>query len=429
MSKEESKIKIDQEFQFLIPALSEDEYSQLVQNILIDGCTDPIKVWEGHGIVLDGHNRYKICTDNGIEYKVHPIELETREDAINWIIENQLGRRNLTESQKSYLRGKRYNNEKKLAHRPEKGDQSDHLKTSEKIAQEEKIGSATVRRDAKYAEAVDLLKDGVGQDFSKKLINEEIKLPKTDVIKLAKKPAEERAALADEIQKGVKRLNEAEIAVQAKKDPSKETFAKAGDDIEFAGWAWNPRMLEAPKNTPAPQHGSAIKQRLVYLTDDIYGDDFTDEEIKEIFRTMQELSQWIFMVPTSSYEEIPEVTWPANAWLGSIVDSQSSAEFAREAVEDSECEIRFVICDLHKESIVFDKLSEFHWIIIKNSSKVQPPWTRVESVLEQAAADDLWIYLMPNITVRPREYPKLQQEGAVSQMQDVVIPESVKQTV
>ena len=144
---------------------------------------------------------------------------------------------------------------------------------------------------------------------------------------------------------------------------------------------------------------------------------------------MQESPQWIFMVTTSSYEEIPEVTWPANVWLGSIVDSQSSAEFACEAVEDSECEIRFVICDLHKESIVFDKLSEFHWIIIKNSSKVQPPWTRVESVLEQAAADDLWIYLMPNITVRPREYPKLQQEGAVSQMQDVVIPESVKQTV
>jgi hypothetical protein len=135
------------------------------------------------------------------------------------------------------------------------------------------------------------------------------------------------------------------------------------------------------------------------------------------------------MVPTSSYEEIPEVTWPANAWLGSIVDSQPSADFAYEVVEDSECEIRFVICDLHKESIVFDKLSEFHWIIIKNSSKVQPPWQRVESVLEQAAADDLWIYLMPNITVRPREYPKLQEEGAVSQMQDVVIPESVKQTV
>jgi protein gp37 len=426
MTKNEFEIKIDQEFEFLIPALSKKEFEQLDQNIQKDGCTDPIKIWAGHDIILDGHNRYRICSERSIQYKTHPIELKTREEAINWIIENQLGRRNLTESQKSYLRGKRYNIEKKLPHRPEKGAHNDHLKTSEKIAQVENKSQATVRRDAKYAEAVDLLKDGVGPEFSKKLMEGEIKLPKTDVIKLANKPAEERAALVDKIQKGAKRLSEAEIALETKKPQPKETFTKAGADIEFAGWAWDPRKLDAPKNTPAPQSGSEIKQRLVYLTEDIFGDDFTEEETKEIIRTMRESPQWIFMVDTNFLEKLNKIDWPLNIWLGYIVYCQDDADCAWEAFEEISNAAKFVICDLHEESIAFDGLSTFNWIIIKNSSKVQPPWQRVESVLEQALADSLPIYLMPNITVRPREYPRFTGQESKNTAQNVLAQESAK---
>lgn len=425
MSNEESSIKVDKEFESLIPDLSKEEYEQLDQNIQKDGCTDPIKVWAGHDLILDGHNRFKICKERSIEYKTHPIELETREDAINWIIENQLGRRNLTDSQRSYLRGKRYNIEK---NRPKAGDQSDHLKTSEKIAKEEKIGSATVRRDAKYADAVDRLKDEAGPEFSKKLIKEEIKLPKTDVINLAKKPAEERAALVDEIQKGAKRLSEAENALETKRTNAKEIFAKAGSDIEFAAWAWNPKELDAPKNTPAPQSRSDEKQRLVYLTEDILGDDFTEEEITEIIRTMRESPQWIFMVATKSPENLDEIEWPANVAAGCIIDSQLSAEEVCFSSVTIKSNIRFIICDLSKESIAFDTPLDFNWIIIKNSSKVQPPWKRVESVIDQALVDELWIYLMPNITVRPREYPRFTEEETPSLAQEVTVQESVKET-
>jgi protein gp37 len=410
MTKEQLNITIDPEFEILIPALSDEEYKQLDQDIQKDGCTDPIKVWAGHGIILDGHNRYKICTEWGIEYKIHPIELETREEAINWIIENQLGRRNLTDSQRSYLRGKRYNIEKKLPHRPEKGAQIDHLKTSEKIAQRIKRSQATVRRDAKYAAAVDLLNDGVGQEFSKKLIREETKLPKIDVIELAKKPAEESAALVDEIQKGAKRLSEAEIAFETKRTNAKETFAKAGANIEFAGWAWNPRKLDAPENTPKPQNSSELKPRLVYLTNDIFGADFTEEETKEIIQAMRDSPQWIFMVHTNCLEKLKEIDWPMNVLIGCIVDKQSTAEYACEVFEEIKDTTKFVICDLHKESIAFDRLSAFNWIVIRNLSKVQPPWQRLESVVEQALADSIPIYLMPNITARPREYPRFCEE-------------------
>ena len=127
-------------------------------------------------------------------------------------------------------------------------------------------------------------------------------------------------------------------------------------------------------------------------------------------------------------EKLKEIDWPMNVWLGCIVDCQTDAEYAWAVFEEISNAAKFVICDLHEESIAFDGLSTFNWIIIKNSSKVQPPWQRVESVLEQALADSLPIYLMPNITVRPREYPRFTEEETSSLAQDVAVQESVKET-
>jgi ParB-like chromosome segregation protein Spo0J len=429
MSEGKFKPEIDEEFQFLIPVLSDEEYMQLDRNIQKDGCTDPIKVWAGHDLILDGHNRYKICDNLGIDYKIHLIELETREEAINWIIDNQLGRRNLTDSQRSYLRGKRYNIEKKPhgGQIPGSIDQSDHsLKTDEKIAQEDKVGSATVRRDAKFAAAVDSLKEDAGHDFGKKLISEEIKLPKTDVIKLANKPADEKKALVDEIQKGAKRLNQAEKALQTGKESQKEIFSRAGAEIEFAGWAWDPKKLEAPKNTRAPQEGAEIKQRLVYLNADIFGDDFTEKETGDIIQAMLEAPQWIFMVCTEDLEQLELIDWPLNVWIGCIVDSDKKGERTLEVFEGIENVTKFVIYDIFdKSSIYFGGLFMFDWVIIRNPHKVGLTWERLEFVVELKITNSLRIYLMPNITIRPREYPKSQEEKMKSQIPKTVDDESV----
>ena len=49
----------------------------------------------GHGILLDGHNRFAICTKHGLPYKTIDIQLPDRNAAKVWIIDNQLNRRNL----------------------------------------------------------------------------------------------------------------------------------------------------------------------------------------------------------------------------------------------------------------------------------------------------------------------------------------------
>ena len=60
-------LKIDPEFKALIPPLTPDERAGLEASILTEGCRDALIVWGD--ILIDGHNRYEICTKHNIPYK------------------------------------------------------------------------------------------------------------------------------------------------------------------------------------------------------------------------------------------------------------------------------------------------------------------------------------------------------------------------
>ena len=87
-------VRIDPEFQALIPPLTDEERTQLEANLKTDGCRDPLVVW--NGMLLDGHNRFSICQRNGIQFKMWEMHFEDRDAAKAWVIRNQFGRRNLT---------------------------------------------------------------------------------------------------------------------------------------------------------------------------------------------------------------------------------------------------------------------------------------------------------------------------------------------
>ena len=94
-------ITIDDEFQALIPPLTDDEFRQLEASILAEGVRDPLVVWEG--ILLDGHHRMRIADTHGILYEVVERNLPDRNAAMAWIIKNQFARRNLTPYQRCEL--------------------------------------------------------------------------------------------------------------------------------------------------------------------------------------------------------------------------------------------------------------------------------------------------------------------------------------
>jgi hypothetical protein len=92
--------KIDKEFKSLIPPLSKDEYEKLEGNLKKEGCLSPLIVWDEESILLDGHTRFEICERLNIKYKVERIPLLDRDSAKEFILRNQLGRRNLTDAQR-----------------------------------------------------------------------------------------------------------------------------------------------------------------------------------------------------------------------------------------------------------------------------------------------------------------------------------------
>ena len=94
-------ITIDKEFEALIPPLSPDEFKQLEENCLSEGIRDALITW--NGILIDGHNRFRIATKHGLHWKEEKMDFSSRDEAIKWIVRNQLGRRNLSLYDRSIL--------------------------------------------------------------------------------------------------------------------------------------------------------------------------------------------------------------------------------------------------------------------------------------------------------------------------------------
>ena len=89
---------IDKEFAELIPPLAEEEYRGLEASIVSEGCRDALVCWGD--ILIDGHNRYKICEEHGIEYRTVEREFSGRNEVLLGIMKNQLSRRNLNDFQR-----------------------------------------------------------------------------------------------------------------------------------------------------------------------------------------------------------------------------------------------------------------------------------------------------------------------------------------
>ncbi len=102
-----SELLKDPEFQDLAGPLPPDDLKELQNDIAEHGCISPIVVWREEGIILDGNNRFQICKEQGITYKVEEVSFTSREDALAWVITQQIARRNLPDFRKIELLIKR----------------------------------------------------------------------------------------------------------------------------------------------------------------------------------------------------------------------------------------------------------------------------------------------------------------------------------
>lgn len=211
-----SSLKIDPEFSAQILPLSFEELQQLEMNMIRDGkLTDPIIVW--NKTILDGHNRYNLLKKHSfIEYEIKEMELSSRQEALIWICNHQLGRRNLTPERRKYLIGKRYEVEKQVSQnrgnqytsaKKDATDQNDPCQnksgshvTRQRIANETGTSEGYVQRVEKYMNGVEAA-DEAAPGTREEILNGQIKATDREICAIAKAPKEQRPEIVAELRK------------------------------------------------------------------------------------------------------------------------------------------------------------------------------------------------------------------------------------
>lgn len=93
MEKKMYDLVVDEELERVAPPLAENELEILKADIFEHGCKFPLIVWGD--TIVDGHNRYRICREEGIPFGIEQMDFADKTEAKLWIVKNQLGRRNL----------------------------------------------------------------------------------------------------------------------------------------------------------------------------------------------------------------------------------------------------------------------------------------------------------------------------------------------
>ena len=78
----------------LLPPLTGEQLAALETDILKNGCYSPVIVNEDM-VVIDGHNRQRLCEQHGLPYQMAVFSFESMLEAKQWALDTQKGRRNL----------------------------------------------------------------------------------------------------------------------------------------------------------------------------------------------------------------------------------------------------------------------------------------------------------------------------------------------
>lgn len=202
--------KINPLFQNALPKLTDEELKQLEENIVSDGeIYEPLTIW--NDMIIDGHNRWSIIQKHPeIPYKTRNIEFESEWDAIAWICKNQLGKRNLTEMQRTYALGKRYEAEKMVNGGDRRSEEFSSCncynlkkgqRTNEVIAEEQGVSPKTVSSAYEFSKAIDSADDLV-PGFRDAVVSDKTITTRKEVMSLNKMDDEEKKEAAEKIIKG-----------------------------------------------------------------------------------------------------------------------------------------------------------------------------------------------------------------------------------
>lgn len=95
-------ITVNEELLAYIDPLTPEENEALERSLLVEGCRDALVLWGE--VLVDGHNRHRLCTQHGIPFNtVQNTRFTSIDDVHLWMIEQHLGRRSVSDFQRGVL--------------------------------------------------------------------------------------------------------------------------------------------------------------------------------------------------------------------------------------------------------------------------------------------------------------------------------------
>lgn len=223
-----------------LPPLTPSERTHLEDLIVTFGCRDPLVLWKGKRVLIDGHHRYEICERRGFPFKTVELDFADDEAVFRWMENHMEGRRNRTRSARRYYLGARYLREKQRRGAPDGNcnrkqiRHGDGIETAERIATEENVSARTVERAADFARMVDELDAHVGNGIKWDILTEQILFTKRLFTRLTETDEQTagNAVLAarNEASSEEKPLSSSAILKQL--PPEEETDSSTGDSEE-----------------------------------------------------------------------------------------------------------------------------------------------------------------------------------------------------
>lgn len=158
MAAKKSDLKVDEEFRKLCPALGKESRQELELLLSHNRPAPPIRAW-GQWIV-DGFEIYELYVCGEFPYTVEQLPFASREEAILWICTHNALQEDLTEEQRRYLIGRRYQMERAL-HGESLSSSSVGLescwKTAIRLGREYGSTPTTIQRYGVFAAAMDTI--------------------------------------------------------------------------------------------------------------------------------------------------------------------------------------------------------------------------------------------------------------------------------
>jgi protein gp37 len=420
-------VNINPSFKALIPPLTKEEYGILKQSIDEEGCRERIIVW--NNTIIDGHNRYEICRELNVEFDIVEWDFDSEDEAKIWIINNQLGRRNLTDFQKIELvekkknlllgkgKEKREQNLKQNKTEVLSNNTSDNHSTRQQLAKEAGVTAAKLAQaEVLIKEAPEEMKQELRE--GKKKIGEAYREFQETKKELQEAQNSEKHKTyvslpewADEGCGGTYWSTTAELVsgcLNGEPIPRElkvPQFNVTNEMIEWAGRSWNPvtgcehgcpycyardianRFYKDLGFEPAlwPErllmpfvstykNGAPLKDRMVFVSSmgDLFGDWVPEIWIDKVIQAIEAAPQWYFTFLTKNPKRYLDFTFPKNVWLGMTADTDKryheSVPIARQLKEKGE-NLIFLSMEPLKERISIKKPMPFDWVIIGGQSK------------------------------------------------------------